>query len=88
MTDQDPQDPNDRVKITIRLPRALVTRAKLHAMDSREDLQDLVQRLLEEGLTRKPPLKDPLLKAFLRGETAKSRKRAASYATKRPRGGR
>jgi hypothetical protein len=87
LTDQETQDPNDRVKITIRLPRALVTRAKLHAMDSREDLQDLVLRLLEEGLARTRALKDPLLKQFLRGEPAKTHKRAAS-AAKRPRRGR
>ena len=71
MTDQDPQE---LAKITIRLPRALIMAAKLRAMDQGDDLQDVVRRALEEDLKRKPPLKDPLLKEFLRGETAKRRK--------------
>ena len=36
----------DRVKVTIKLPRALVHAAKVHAMEKSQDLQDLVAGVL------------------------------------------
>ena len=42
------------VKVTIRLPRGLVTQAKLHAVALDDDLQDLVARVLREYLAREP----------------------------------
>jgi hypothetical protein len=42
--------PEDMVKVTIRLPAALVKRAKIHAVQTDQDLQDLVRTCLEACL--------------------------------------
>lgn len=41
---------SDMVKVTIRLPKPLVTLAKLHALALDEDLQDLIARELQLAL--------------------------------------
>ena len=42
--------PEDMVKVTIRLPAALVKRAKIHAVQTDQDLQDFVKTCLEACL--------------------------------------
>ena len=90
MTKEDASDPNELVKITIRLPRHLVQLAKLHAMGLGDDLQDVVRRALTEDLRGKSIPTTHLLsgvsreqrdrlRATLRDVAAKNLKRAASY---------
>ena len=43
----------DRVKVTLNLPTALVRRAKHFAIDHDEDLQDVVTEALRQYLGRK-----------------------------------
>jgi len=93
MVDQDPQGPNDLVKVTIRLPRYLVQLAKIHAMGLGDDLQDVVRRALTEDLRGKPIPTTHLLsgaskeqrervRTVLRDVAAKNLKRAASYGAR------
>jgi predicted DNA binding CopG/RHH family protein len=47
------KDADEPVKVTLRLPSALVKRAKHHAIDTDQDLQDVVREALEQLLARK-----------------------------------
>jgi hypothetical protein len=46
---------DEKVKVTIRLPKALVRTAKHHAMLRGQDLQDMVKVALTDHLRRQPP---------------------------------
>lgn len=96
MTKEDGADPNELVKITIRLPRHLVQLAKLHARGLGDDLQDVVRRALTDDLRGKPIPTTHLLSgmgkedrgrlmATLRDAAAKNLRRAESYASKKTR---
>ena len=61
------------VKVTIRLPKELVTQAKLHAIALDDDLQDLVARVLREYLAR-DPLPASLVHMLKRGRSKKGGK--------------
>jgi hypothetical protein len=45
-------DPNRPVKVTLRLPDALIKRAKHHAVDADLDLQEVVAQALEAFLAK------------------------------------
>jgi hypothetical protein len=44
---------DDRVKVTLKLPRVLVRRAKHFSIDHEQDLQDVVTEALQRFLQRK-----------------------------------
>jgi hypothetical protein len=44
----------DLVKVTIRLPRAVVMQAKVHALALDDDLQDFVARVLQDYFRTEP----------------------------------
>jgi len=56
----------DRVKVTIKLPRALVHAAKVHAMEKSQDLQDLVAGVLANYLKDQAAAKSPSRSALQR----------------------
>jgi hypothetical protein len=66
---------SEKVKITIRLPAALVKEAKLYAVALDEDLQDFVARALRDYMNHEPLA--PLLLDLARRRQAQTRGRGA-----------
>jgi hypothetical protein len=71
---------DDKVKVTIRLPRALARLAKHYAVARDQDLQDLIAAALAEYLRRQPAPLDPeegrALLASMTGQSTDASRRA------------
>ena len=71
---------DDKVKVTIRLPRALARLAKHYAVARDQDLQDLMAAALAEYLRRQPAPLDPeegrALLASMTGQSTDASRRA------------